>query len=298
MAKGSSRRRKRLVLVAITVAMAVLAVMGFGLSGHDEAALRTFAASVDRWQHHPEFRTIAIEYCEQGSAAVDTHPWSIPTRWIVMDLRSLPLLPKKFAVNPTSQAHYTHFSQGPLTAYLHLCGEQSVPDVVGVIERAAADPAHDGPAHILDSFKMDFPVATDSGALNSTASLLHDTRASGSFQVRSNIGDLLRPHIAAIALELGFPTDPSDMTPLQQRAVLDRLDDYIRQHDPELWRTKQVSDYAGGIWAQVFGPPYNMILKPVLLIHDISRVVFVAVLILLTGRLLFACKAEDQKSDA
>src|SRR5437764_6500358 len=101
MVKGMSRRRKRIALVAITMAMAALAVLGFGLSGHDEAALRTFAASVDRWQHQPEFRTIAIEYCQQGSAAVDTHPWGLPTRRIVMDLRSLPLLPKKFAVNST-----------------------------------------------------------------------------------------------------------------------------------------------------------------------------------------------------
>jgi hypothetical protein len=144
---------------------------------------------------------------------------------------------------------------------------------------------------------MDFPVATDSGAIESSVSLLRDTRASRAFQIRSNIGDLLRPHIAAIARQLGFPGDPGEMTPAEQRAVLDRLDGYVRRHDPKLWRTKQVSDYAGGIWAQVFGPPYNMILKPVLLIHDISRVVFLAVLILLTGRLLFGRAVMDQKKE-
>src|SRR5690348_16092624 len=232
MVKWLPMKSRQFRFALLTIAIAVLAILGFGFSGHDEAALRTFAASVERWQHHPEFRTIAIEYCEEGSAAVDTRPWGIPTRRIVMDLRSLPLLPKKYAVNPTSQAHYLHFSQGPLIAYLHLCGEQAVPDVLGIIEQVENDP-EPGEAHlrkILASFKMDFPVATDAGAMESTASLLRDDRASWPFQVRTNIGDLLRPHIAAIAHELGAPSNPGDMTPAEQRAVLDRLDNYVRQH--------------------------------------------------------------------
>src|SRR5436305_385699 len=99
MAKSLVRRggRRVIVVVVLTLVMAILAMLGFGLSGPDEAALRTFSTSVERWQSHPEFRTIAIEYCKQGSAAAGTDPWGIPTRKIVLTLRSLPLLPKKYA---------------------------------------------------------------------------------------------------------------------------------------------------------------------------------------------------------
>jgi hypothetical protein len=75
------------------------------------------------------------------------------------------------------------------------------------------------------------------------------------------------------------------MTPEQQRAVLERLDDHVRRHDLELWRTKQVSDFCGGFWAQVFGPPYNTLLVPFLTAHSVSRILLVLALLGLLLRL-------------
>jgi hypothetical protein len=68
--------------------------------------------------------------------------------------------------------------------------------------------------------------------------------------------------VATIAAELGLPADAEAMTPEQQYAVFDRLDAHVRQHDPELWRTKQVSDCVGGIWGQVFSKPTSYCWSP------------------------------------
>src|SRR5206468_4301059 len=156
-----------------------------------------------------------------GSAAVRTRPCGLPTGGTIMALRSIPLLPKRFAVNPTSQLHYQNFGRGPLVAYLHLCSEQSVSDVVSVIEKAGRTPKAEADLRgVLDSFHMDFPVAHDAGALQSVASLLRETDAGRTFVIRANVGDLLRAQIAALAQELHLDPDPLKMTPDQQQAIL------------------------------------------------------------------------------
>lgn len=283
------RHRKRRIL--LIVSLTVLILLGFGLSPSDEAAFRTFATAVDRWQANPEFRSIATEYCALGSRAVRTRPWGLPTGKIILAIRATPLLPRKYAVNPTSRLHYENFGRGPLVAYLHLCSEQSIGDVVGIVEsvsrkkdRSAAD-LH----QVLDAFKMDFPVTRDDGAMQSAESLVHDVQG-GSFAIRGGIGDRLKPHIAALAQELHLNADPRSLDPDQQQSILERLDAYVRLHDQELWRTKQVSDFAGGVWAQVFGPPYNTLLVPFTWTMELSRVILVALLIVMVGRLLAARK--------
>jgi hypothetical protein len=47
------------------------------------------------------------------------------------------------------------------------------------------------------------------------------------------------------------------MTFDQQIEVLEKLDDAVRRDDPQLWRSKQVSDFLGGIWAQGYGQIYR-----------------------------------------
>src|SRR5438045_5925841 len=145
---------------------------------------------------------------------------------IVMAIRSMPGVPKRFAVNPTSRLHYDHFEQGPLCAYLHLCSEQSVADFAGVLEKAGnpvqpssqpetrpaatqpaatqstSQPVEAGAQMFLDAFHMDFPVCTDAGALQSVAVLLRDVDARRPLKVRENVGPLLAPHIAGLAREL------------------------------------------------------------------------------------------------
>ncbi len=272
--------------IASTIVIAALICFSFGVSPHDEAAFRTFSASIDRWQTDPEFRAAAMQYCILGSAATRTQFLFIRTGRIVMALCSIPLLPARFSVNPTSQSHYDDFGRGPLCAYLHLCGEQSVGDVESMVERTAntSGLSDAGLREFLDSFKMDFPVAKDRGAIRSAAALILDTDARRPFSIRANIGPLLRPDIAGVASELGIPPDPWRMTPAEQETVLDRLDGYVRRYDPELWRTKQVSDFAGGVWAQVFGPPYNNLIKPVLVIGKACQLALLIVLTILAAR--------------
>ena len=76
------------------------------------------------------------------------------------------------------------------------------------------------------------------------------------------------------------------MTPAQQQSILDHLDSYVRACDGALWRTKQVSDFAGGVWAQVFGPPYLTILAPFLWVHDICRFALLGILAYVAWRMM------------
>lgn len=236
-----------------------------------------------------------MQYCILGSAATRTRLLFIQTGSVVMALRSIPMLPKRFAVNPTSRSHYDDFGRGRLCAYLHLCGEQSVSDVESVLERAAikTDSSDAGVHEFLDTFKMDFPMVKDRGAMRSAAALIADTDARRPFLIRTNVGPLLRSDIAGVAGELGMPSDPWRMNPAEQETVLDRLDGYVRRHDPELWRTKQVSDFAGGVWAQVFGPAYNELIKPVLVVEKGCQIG----LLILLGCLVWANRGRAPRFD-
>jgi hypothetical protein len=263
--------RSGLVGKALLSALGVAcAFMAFGLSGSDDAAVRAFDEAATSWQTDPDFRRVAMDYCVLGSRAVRTRLFGIHAGGVVMAVRSIPGVPSRFAVNPTSQLHYERFAQGPLCAYLHLCSEQSVPDFAGVVEKAATPAADPDPRSFLDAYHMDIPLCTDAGALQSTSSLLRDVDGRRPLTVRENIGPLLAPHIAGLARDLQVPEDPQAMTPAQQQAVLDRLDARVRRDDPELWRTKQLSDFCGGVWAQVFGPPYHWVTRPVIVAHAVA----------------------------
>jgi hypothetical protein len=270
-------------------------VVAFGTSGSDYAKLATFTNSVQQWQSDTDFRVVASQYCTRGSDAMRSTPMGLTAaRWIIA-IRSIPGLPKQFAVNDTSRAHYENFSKGPLSAYLHLCTEVEIrgenPDsgYIGEIEARFGnrrDPklgavTNDELQKWLQGQHWDFPVTSDRGAVQSVRSMLEDSQASKGFTVRDrHIDGLIRPHIAALARELHFPENPDEMTVEQQYAIWDRLDGYIRIHDHELWRTKQLSDFVGGIWGQVFSPPYTLLLSPYLQVVAVSRWVVVITLVL------------------
>ena len=278
-------RRSRLRRFAFATAIGFAALLAFGISGADESAYRSFDEAAGRWQHAPEFRAVAIQYCELGSRAMRTRPLFIPAKREIMALRSLPMLPATLAVNPTSRQHYEDFSRGPLSSYLHLCGEQQLDPFIQVFEGIGQRPnlGEADSRELLDSFHMDFPVCKDPGAIRSAADVLRESEAYRKFAVRQNIDSLLLPEIADLSRDLHFPPDPVNQTPDQQQAVLDRLDAFVRQHDPELWRTKQVSDFCGGVWAQVFSPPYTWVLRPAVLARETGQI---ALVFLLLGQLV------------
>jgi hypothetical protein len=280
-ARRGRRIRVGLKRAFVVGPLALCAWLAFGLSGGDYAKLRSFTDSVERWQSHPEFRHIAYDYAIGGSAAMRTRPLFIPAAKGIMAVRSTPGLPREYAVNPTSHAHYESFSSGPLSAYLYLCDEQNVSGITGLFETLGrkSNWTEADCRTLLDGIKMDFPLVKDEGAVESAEALAANVDPSQTFVIRTTIGPLLRPHIAALAHDLGFPTDIRQMTPEQQRAVLDRLDDHVKRYDLELWRTKQVSDFCGGFWAQVFGPPYNQLLVPFLKVHFACRILLVLALL-------------------
>jgi hypothetical protein len=291
MAEEPNRARARLARLGrggFIATFILCLLLDLSLSNRDVAAIRSFNEGVDRWQTNPEFRAVAIDYCNRGSEAMSIHPVMVPAARVIMAIRSIPGLPKEFAINPTSELHYRNFTRGPLCAYLHLCSEQDLPDYVPLVEALGKknEPTAADERAFLDDFKMDFGVTKDAGALQSVSSLVRDTDASRPFSIRQNIPGLITPHIAAIARELHVPTDPAEMSIDQQQAVLERLDDYVRVHDLELWRTKQVSDFCGGIWAQVFGPPYTILLQPAVKVHTASEYVLMASIMILMGRFL------------
>ena len=106
--------------------------------------------------------------------------------------------------------------------------------------------------------------------MQSVASLIRDVDPGRQLTVRENVGPRLMPHISALARELNVPEDPVAMTASQQQAVLDLLDAQVRRKDPELWRTKQLSDFCGGVWAQVFAPPYKKVTRPLIVLHALA----------------------------
>jgi hypothetical protein len=260
--------------IALGFVILLTLAVGFGTSASDAEKMRLFADAVDRWQHNPDFRQVQIEYVEMGSDAMRSDIAFVPSKKVIMWLRSLPGLPDHLKVNDTSFSHYEDFTYGPLSAYMHLTGEQGVSETLKMLQYRAQSPklTDDDIRAFLAEYKLHNPVVNDAGAIASVRSLINDVDAARKFEVTSNVGDHLKPHIAAVAKSLGYPTDIHKMNPAAQLEVWQMLDDEIRQTDYELWRTKQVNDWLNGVWAQVYGTMYSGIIGPTLTIREISRV--------------------------
>jgi hypothetical protein len=273
-------KRRRLKQVLLVATVLLLAAMVFGVPPDDEAAIRTFEVAAVRWQSNPDYRPVAVEYCMLADAALRTRPFLVSGPGLVLGARSLPFAPHRFALNASSRTHYRNFSSGPLVAYLFFCDEQSVEQFVGILESLGRNP-QPTPADFtafLETFHMEYPVCKDAGAQQSVAMLVRDTRSGEPFKIRTNVGAFLLPHVRNLALELGLPGDPAQMTPVQQLVVLQRLDDYVKHHDWELWRTKQLNDFCNGVWAQVYGQHYHLIIDPVLALRQVGTIGLLAML--------------------
>jgi hypothetical protein len=255
-----ARRRKLRQRIGQTFAILIASVLaviciglGFGMPAADRQRIDDFQQAVNRWQVDPDFRQVQSDYVRLGSRAMQAHWWGVPIGRVVMGFRSIPGLGETYAINAGSASHYADFTAGPLAAYLHLTGEQGLDMGLDLVAKLAASgpPTDPHVRAILRSFNLPVPVATDRGAVQSVRDLLSDIDPAKPFSAPAPIGDALRQHIAALA-----PGDPSQLTFDQQLTVFARLDDRIRASDPQLWRTKQVSDFLGGIWAQGYGQFY------------------------------------------
>src|SRR5262245_5408346 len=108
------------------VFVALALIVGFGIDSDDAHRFNDFCNGVDRWQVGPDFRNVAYEYVRLSHAAMNATPCGVHSTAVIMGLRSIPGLGPEYAVSPTSQAHYDDFTRGELSAYLHLCGEQTM----------------------------------------------------------------------------------------------------------------------------------------------------------------------------
>ncbi len=276
--KTAGKWAKRISLWGFRVLLALVILfglaVGFGTSASDAEKMKLFADSADRWQTNPDFRNVQIEYSEQGSDAMRTKVAFIDTTKDIIWLRSLPGIPDEDKINDTSYAHYKDFTAGPLSAYMHLTGEQGLANTVGTIKYLGSkEPLTDDDIRgFLNGYKLPRLVASDEGAVKSVRSLLNDIDASRKLQIETNVAPLLTPHISMIAKNLGYPTDMNQMSPAEQRVVWQKLDGEIRETDYELWRTKQVNDWLNGVWAQVYGTMYSGLINPVLKLRQTGRV--------------------------
>jgi hypothetical protein len=251
-----------------------LFTMGYGISEADAERLRVFSAAVDRWQVNPEFRAVGGEYAVLGYEAMRAKFWGISTSRVVMALRSIPGLPATLDVDPTSQKHYDSFSAGPLSAYLHLCSEGNTQDVIPLLEALARRPViteQDLERFLKQNFQLDHPVVTDAGARASLRRLITDTDAARTFAVRGNVDTTLPHYLAHLAAQRGWSGDVRRLPPEQQYEIMRVMDAQLRALNAELWRAKQVNDFVGGVWAQVYGPMYHIMIRPVLFLRAVGR---------------------------
>jgi hypothetical protein len=185
-----------------------------------------------------------------------------------MAFRSLPGLPDHLAVSDTSAAHYKAFSEGDLSAYLHLSSEQGVADGIAMVEQLGQrEPLSDADiVAFLAGFKLPVPTATDAGAVAGVRRMLADVDVTKKpLLVRGDVSTSLS----------GVEGNLATMTRAEQAAEFAQFDAHVRATDPELWRSKQVSDFLAGIWAQGYGQIYLDGINGFFHIQHVARIVFV-----------------------
>ena len=265
-------------VAALAGTLLLSGALAFGIAADDLARVRAFAQAARNWQENPDYRNVADEYATLGSDAMATRALGMSAEEIVMGFRSLPGLPRYLSAHVTSTPHYRAFSSGELAAYLHLTGEQGVADGVNMIEDLGRRErlSDEQIVGFLRGFKLPLSIATDQGAVAGVRRLLADVDAAQPFSIRGDVVQRLRPHIQTIAAEAEIPADVETMTRPQQKRVFHALDDHVKQYDQELWRTKQVSDFLGGIWAAGYGQIYVRAIEWMLRVRLAAQVMFVA----------------------
>jgi hypothetical protein len=257
----------RLGWAAWGVAQALAIAFGYGMSAGDAELMRRFRAHVYAWEDRCDFREVCYTYTELGSAATHAKFVGMSSGDWVMVARSMPGLPEHLRVNEGSREHYNDFIAGPLSAYLHLSDIQGVQYWFDKINDHGGRLSTLTHAEVLDTFnlfQMHRPPTRNEAALESWRTMLVDIEAWKPFTIREAPGPRIRAAVPGLALKLGVPTDIRAMCFSDQARVFAALDAHIREYDPELWRTKQVSDFLSGVWGQSFGFEYMLLIEPAL----------------------------------
>jgi hypothetical protein len=262
--------------VALILIFTIACVFGFGITRSDWEKAVAFDRAAVRWQRNPDFRAVTFEYVDLGSRAMQTRIAGVRVKTAIMWFRRIPGLPESIAVNPTSQSHYEDFAAGPWRAYFHLSAEQDVPMGIGILEKLGTHASDEQIRKMLSSFRLPVPTVADLGAVLSVRSLLDDVDPDRPFVIRDRPFGQEKLHAAD-----GYSNE-------QQLALLRALDKELRQRDPERWRTKQVSDFLSGIWAQGYGMMYADAIRVVRVARIAGRVIVVLFVALTIARLALA----------
>jgi hypothetical protein len=268
------RAARRTGVVLLIGFCAVTGAIGFGMTPSDARRVRAFGDAVRSWQHDPDYRAVATQYVTLGVDAMQSRVCGLSAGRLIMAFRSLPGLPDYLAVSDTSAAHYKAFSEGDLSAYLHLSSEQGAADGIAMIEQLGRpkDLTDADLVAFLAGFKWPVPTVTDAGAVAGVRRLLADVDVSAKpFLVRGDV---------STSLLSGVEGNLATMTRAQQAAAFAQFDAHIRATDPELWRSKQVSDFLAGIWAQGYGQIYLDGINAFSRIQQAARVAFVVGLLI------------------
>ncbi|MGB7156715.1 MAG: hypothetical protein WBD40_01535 [Tepidisphaeraceae bacterium] len=256
----------------LVITLTLSAALGFGMGREDTRRVRAFADAVRGWQTSPDYRAVSAEYVTLGVEAMRARLCGASAGTVIMAFRSLPGLPAHLAVSETSAAHYDAFSRGEVSAYLHLASEQGIADGVAMVEQLGRrDPLTDEDViAFLAGFKLPVPTVTDAGAIAGVRRLLDDVQPARPLLVRADVATSLRSCVEG---------NLATMTRAEQAAEFARFDANVRATDPQLWRSKQVSDFLAGIWAQGYGQIYLDGIDGFFRIQRVARIVFVVALI-------------------
>ncbi len=265
-------------------------IFGFGIASRDVIRLKRFVDVLNASQTNPDFRKVVDGYCVEGSEVLRGAFWWVRAPQVVMIYRAyFARSGEEIVDEPGSKLHYEEFAKGALSSYLMLCSEQGLDEWAPVFESLGSQGITDDSARaFLQSFKMEEPVVTDRGAIDSVRRLHEDVGLSRPLAIRSaeEFTAKISALIPTLAAEVQVPPELNAMSPEQQLAAYRELDAVVRRTDFELWRVKQCSDFLAGVWGQTYGLQYKRNIEPFLIKRDRSRLIAaicVGLLVLLVG---------------
>jgi hypothetical protein len=101
----------------------------------------------------------------------------------------------------------------------------------------------------------------------------HDT-AFYPMETAPGFNNIIAEHARNFARDSFKITKPLEqLTPEENRNVLSGLDEYIKLHDPNVWRQKQWADMNLGMWGQEASNSYGMLGHMGLMLHDLGNFV-------------------------
>ncbi len=264
------------------------------LNNKETGSLNTFRSQSSGWgDATQDARKNLLEYVHSGSDVLNSHPMGVDpvnlmktvrNPWLVKNTRFEP-----FAWKPDSGTHYTEFQKSPLDGYMQLQKEVVHGDhgqALGnynSLRSLTQQGVYGNPdyQHIADAAKnwMGFsPMVKNSPEAmhnqhTDIQKLFEETQPKWNIahvnryvppQLDGSYSEKMQNAINAAALHGG--TDMNN--PAAKSALMDKLDGYIKENDPELWKQKQYVDWSTGTLMPGAGNMYGGLMSPFVKVHN------------------------------